>query len=335
MAHVRRSSGWELPERLATPEPVFDSFSLDRRAFLGSLGLAGLSAGALLAGCSMPEPEPPEAGARLDPSPPGGASLYPAPRNPVFADAGRPLTEERIAATTTNFYEFTPDKTLVWKRVGDFHTRPWAVEVSGLCHEPRTFDLDDLARLAPLEERIYRHRCVEAWAMTVPWTGFPLRALLQKVEPTAEARFVRFASFFDRGQAPGQKAQTAWPWPYHEGLTLAEAMNDLTLLATGMYGHGLPKQHGAPLRLVVPWKYGYKSIKSVAKIELVAEQPPTFWSTLAPAEYGFIANIDPELPHPRWAQDMEWLIGEKRGVPTQKYNGYGPWVAYLYPRYTG
>jgi sulfoxide reductase catalytic subunit YedY len=332
MTGVRRSRGWELPERLATPEAVFDRFSLQRRAFLRSLGLG---AGALLAGCSLPQPEPPEAGARLDPNPPGGADLYPAKPNPLFADAGRPLTSERIAATTTNFYEFSADRTLVWRRVGEFRTRPWTLQVTGLCNRPRSFELDELARLAPLEQRVYRHRCVEAWAMTVPWTGFPLRALLEKVEPLPAARFVRFVSFFDRGQAPGQKARTSWPWPYHEGLTLAEAMNELTLLATGIYGHALPKQHGAPLRLVVPWKYGYKSIKSIVRIELVAEQPPTFWSALAPAEYGFIANVDPQLPHPRWAQDTEWLIGERRGVPTQKYNGYAPWVAHLYPRYTG
>ena len=240
----------------------------------------------------------------------------------------RPLTPSSVAATYNNYYEFTTDKERVAEVAAGFVTRPWRVEVSGLCARPQTFDVDALIRAMPMEERVYRFRCVEAWAMVVPWTGFPLAALLDRVEPNREARFVRFVSFPPRDDAPGMARQSHYPWPYHEALRLDEARHDLAMLATGIYGRPMPNQHGAPLRLVVPWKYGFKSIKGVQKIELTAERPRTFWNRLQPREYSFLANIDPDVPHPRWSQAKERMIDTGAEVPTRKYNGYD--VAGLY-----
>jgi methionine sulfoxide reductase catalytic subunit len=314
MANVILRRPWELPERTATPESAW----LDRRRFLGALGIgaAGLvaagRAGRLLAAGAPPAP-------------------YPAPRNAHYT-LDRPLTEEAVAARYNNFYEFTEDKEKVKDLVGKFRTHPWQVEVTGLVEKPRTWDVDELVRAMPLEERLYRHRCVEAWAMAVPWTGFPFRALLAAARPRSEARFVRLVSFKRPAEAPNQSGERAiyYAWPYFEALTLAEAQNELALLAIGIYGHPLPKQHGAPLRLVVPWKYGFKSIKSITRIELTDRQPPTFWQTLAPDEYHFEANVDPRVPHPRWSQASERMIGTDERRPTLPYNGYGEWVAKLY-----
>jgi methionine sulfoxide reductase catalytic subunit len=321
MVWIPRRRGWELPEREVTPEGAGPS----RRAFLATMG----GAAAWLAGCSSGPSNPPEGGPRLDPNPPGGKALYPAPRNPDFADVGRALTSERVAASSNKFYEFSQDKALVWRKINDFQTRPWSVEVAGLCHRPRVFDLDDLARVAPLEERVYRHRCVEGWAKTIPWTGFPLRRLLEQVEPAEDALYVRFETFYDPDQAM-QQHNPKFSWPYVEGLALREAMHELTLLATGVYGHALQKQLGAPVRLVVPWKYATKSIKSIVRIELTAEQPESFWNALSPLEVSWFANVDPAVPHPRWNQTGEWLLGASKMADTQKYNGYGQWVAGLY-----
>jgi sulfoxide reductase catalytic subunit YedY len=256
------------------------------------------------------------------------ADLYPAAGNPVFAAADRPITAEVAAARYCNFYEFSSTKG-VYAYVGSFQPVPWAVEVTGLVARPQTFDIDALIRTFPLEERIYRHRCVEAWAMVVPWVGFPLAALVRHVEPLPAARFVRFVSFQRPDQAPRQ-ANTSLPWPYTEGLTLAEATNELAFLATGMYGHPLLKQHGAPVRLVVPWKYGFKSAKSIVRIEFTDRQPATFWNTVQPREYDFEANVNPQVPHPRWSQASERMLGSGEQRPTMIYNGYGEWVAALY-----
>lgn len=239
----------------------------------------------------------------------------------------RPLTEEAVAARYNNFYEFTSGKD-VWRHVENFRVDPWSVEVTGLVAKPRRWSLEELLRL-PHEERIYRHRCVEAWAMTVPWKGFPLARLLAAAEPKHSARYVRFLSFSDPTQMPSVAARPWDHWPYYEGLRLDEAMHDLTLVATGIYGHALPKQHGAPVRIVVPWKYGYKSPKSVVKIELLAERPHTFWSDLAPAEYPFESNVNPSHPHPRWSQLTERLIGTWDIRHTLPFNGYAQ-VAALY-----
>ena len=199
-----------------------------------------------------------------------------------------------------------------------------------LVDRPKVYDLDDLVRRMPLEERLYRFRCVEAWAMAVPWTGFPMKALINEVQPKSSARYVRMVTFQRPEQAPGQKSQPWYPWPYFEALTMEEAMNELTLLGTGIYGHALPKQHGAPIRLVAPWKYGFKSIKSIVSIEFTDKQPPTFWNKLAPSEYDFWANVNPNVPHPRWSQATERLISTGERVPSQLYNGYGEYVAHLY-----
>jgi len=320
---IRRVPAWSLPERDVTPEDLFRS----RRTFIRN---AAIAAGAIVSGACSPTAVSRGRAEGLEirdtipaPSPP-----FPAPRNGTYT-ADRPLTDEVVAATYNNFYEFTTVKDGVWKETGKFVIDPWSVDVSGLVAKPRTFALEEILRL-PLEERIYRHRCVEAWAMTVPWTGVPLRLLLEVVEPKAEARYVRFVSFDRPDQAPGIDSQPWYPWPYFEALRLDEAMNDLTFLVTGVYGHALPKQHGAPVRLAVPWKYGYKSAKSIVRIELVAEKPPTFWNQLEPDEYGFESNVDPTVPHPRWSQASERLIGTLDTRATLPYNGYGAWVAGLY-----
>lgn len=203
------------------------------------------------------------------------------------------------------------------------------VEVGGLVHKPQTFDVDDLLKFDQ-EERIYRLRCVEAWSMVIPWLGFPLARLLEEVEPTSQARYVRFETLYDPAQMVGQKS-TAFPWPYVEGLRLDEAMHDLTILATGLYGEFLLPQNGAPVRLVVPWKYGFKSIKSIVKIDLVEEMPTSLWMAAGPTEYGFWANVNPEVPHPRWSQATERRIGENKRSETLLFNGYAEEVAHLYP----
>ncbi len=257
-----------------------------------------------------------------------GQELYPARRNERFAKVDRPVTDEPQAARYTNFYEFSSFKD-VWRHVEPFQPVPWQVEVTGLAAKPRIYDIDDLVRAFPLEERVYRHRCVERWAMVVPWTGFPLAALVKRAEPLPAARFVRFVSFDNPTQA-SQQHNRSMPWPYNEGLTLAETTNELAFIVTGMYGHPLLKQHGAPVRLVVPWKYGFKSAKSIVRIELTDRQPATFWNTLGPNEYDFEANVNPNVRHPRWAQTTEWMLGTKEERPTQLYNGYGEWVGHLY-----
>jgi methionine sulfoxide reductase catalytic subunit len=228
-----------------------------------------------------------------------------------------------------NFYEFTTDKEAVARLARDFKTSPWEVEVSGLVRNPKTYDPDDLRRTFGEEERIYRLRCVEGWSMVIPWNGFPLAALLKEVEPTAEAKYVRFETLYDPAQMPGQSNQW-YTWPYVEGLRLDEAMHDLTLLATGLYGKSLPPQNGAPIRLALPWKYGFKSIKSIVKIELVKEMPLSLWMAAAPSEYGFYANVNPDVPHPRWSQATERRIGESGRRETLPFNGYAEEVAALY-----
>lgn len=323
---------WELRESLHTPEAVYRRRGLHRREFLSALGRTGLvaSAGiaALLPGC-MPTPEEIETAGRVAPLPTAQAGLYPAPRNSRF-EYGRPETDRIAAAQYTNYYEFSGGKD-VYRHVGDFQTSPWSLEVSGLCAQPRTFDLDDVYRLFTLEERAYRLRCVEAWAMCIPWTGFPLRDLLALVEPLPAAKYVEFQTAERPDEMPGlRRSSRSYPWPYTEGLTLPEALNELTLLATGVYGEPLPKQHGAPIRLVTPWKYGYKSAKSIVRIRLTDQRPATFWNTLIPHEYDFDATVDPETPHPRWSQATERMLGTGDRYQTTKYNGYGDFVASLY-----
>lgn len=322
---IRSRRGWEMPQRLATPEDVY----VNRRRFLQAVGLTGLSALGL--GCESRAES--QAAAELGalrglPVPSPTADLYPAKRSARYT-LDRPLTRETVAATYNNFYEFSPRKEHVARLVSSFQTRPWQIEVTGLVRKPRTLDIDELVRLMPLEERLYRHRCVEAWSMAVPWTGFPISAFLDLLEPLSSARFMRMLTFNKVDQAPGMRDRS-YPWPYFEGLSLAEASNELALFVTGIYGHELTKQHGAPIRLVVPWKYGYKSIKSIVRIEFTAEQPGTFWSSLIPWEYDFAANVNPAVPHPRWSQAYERVIGTGERRPTLAYNGYAEFVAGLY-----
>jgi sulfoxide reductase catalytic subunit YedY len=323
-----RRRPWEIPETLATPEAVF----LDRRQVLAGLGL-GAAAVLLPGGTACSKPEDPAVLARkLRPAlGPSYAEPFPAPRNAAFGlGDDRAPTPEARAASYNNFYEFTTTKDEVWKLAEGFPVEPWTVEVAGLTAKPRTLGLDDLFRRFPLEERLYRFRCVERWAMQVPWTGFPLRKLIDFLEPLGSARFVRFASFQNPGRLPGQKATPWYPWPYFEGLRLDEARHDLAFVALGSYGHALPMQHGAPWRLALPWKYGYKGPKSIVRIEFTAEQPGTFWNDLQPAEYGFYSNVDPAKPHPRWSQAEEMDIGTGRRRPTEPYNGYASLIAGLY-----
>ena len=321
MAHIKIPKGWEIPENQVTSESDY----INRRKFIKDLGLA--SAGTLLFSTSNACAQSRGVEKQLEPF---RAQTLDAVNNPNFT-VERQMTDEVTAATYNNYYEFTTSKSTVWKKVEKFKTRPWELEISGLVEKPMTLDVDDLIKEMPLEERIYRFRCVEAWAMVVPWIGFPMKALLEKVQPKAEAKYVRMLTFLDADMAPQQR-DPRLPWPYFEGLTLAEAMNDLTILTVGIYGHILPPQHGAPIRLIAPWKYGFKSIKSIVSIELTDQQPRTFWNTLAPREYGFEANVNPNVPHPRWSQASERMIGTGERLPTLIYNGYGDAVAHLYER---
>ncbi len=313
MANVIVRPQWSLPGARVTPEKRWRT----RREFLSQLTRAG--AGVLAAA----------AGAPLLASEEKGAGRYPAKRNPDFNPGWR-LTNEKVAGSYNNFYEFSLDKEEVGKLAPRLTTSPWPIEIGGLVEKPMTLDAGELAEQFTLEERVYRFRCVEAWAMVVPWTGFPLSKLIEKARPRSEAKFIRFLTFNRPDEAPGMKRMRTYPWPYSEGLRMDEALHPLTLLATGIYGKPLAKQYGAPIRLVVPWKYGYKSIKSIVKMEFVAEQPATFWETLAADEYPFESNVNPRIPHPRWSQAFERLIDTGDRVRTQPHNGYGALVAKLY-----
>ena len=288
---------------------------LSRRDFLKAAGIA--TGGALLAACAPKAVSTEEAATQSDYT---GAQTD---------ELGDPINSLEDITNYNNYYEFTVDKQGVAPLSQKFTTHPWTVEVGGLVDNPKTYNFEDLLKKFPQEERAYRLRCVEAWSMVIPWIGFPLASLLKEVEPTSDAKYVRFESVYRPEEMPGQSSPF-YPWPYQEGLRIDEAMNELTILATGMYGQGLPKQDGAPIRLVTPWKYGFKSIKAIVKIELVTEQPATLWSSVAPNEYGFYSNVNPERSHPRWSQASERRIGELGRRPTVPFNGYGDQVAYLY-----
>lgn len=315
MSSIHIHPPWLLPERLVTPENVWR----DRRRFLRDLGIAG--AGLATAPSLLAQTTTPAA---------AGGPGYAAKRNPSF-DPKISITPERLVTTYNNYYEFSTTKDRVHKLVGSFRVDPWSVWVGGLCEKPTTFSLDEILRVTALEERVYRFRCVEAWSMVVPWTGYSLSKLLEKVVPKAEARFVKFTTVLRPEEMPGIARLSNYPWPYTEGLRLDEAMHPLVMLATGLYGKPMPKQNGAPVRLVVPWKYGYKSIKSVVKIELVRDQPKTLWESLSPEEYPFESNVEPRVPHPRWSQATERDLATGDRIPTLQYNGYANEVAKLYP----
>jgi sulfoxide reductase catalytic subunit YedY len=303
-----------------TPEHLY----LSRRRFMQGIGALATSSLVLGACGEEPSPAPTPGEAPPSPTPPS----FP----PVSAredELGDALTAQDAIDGYNNYYEFSFGKEEVAKLAKDFETSPWAVEVGGLVNNPRTFDLADLYGFAQ-QERIYRMRCVEAWSMVIPWIGFPLAELLQEVEPTPEAKYVRFETIYDPDRMPGQKRNPQYPWPYTEGLRLDEAMHDLTIMATGIYGKHLLPQTGAPVRLVVPWKYGFKSIKAVVKIDLMEEMPTSLWMAQAPEEYGFYANVNPNVRHPRWSQATERRIGVPGRRDTLMFNGYEEEVAHLY-----
>lgn len=318
MAYILKRPEWYLPKSAATPESVYQN----RRAFLKAMGLGGMMLAGTGAGLGCLAQE-----TVSETKPAAGLAAF--TRNPDFADAGRPLTEESLATTYNNFYEFGFSKTDPAKNAQGFSLDPYTLKVDGLVGEEMEFDLDAIEALG-YEERVYRFRCVEAWSMTVPWLGVPLRKLIEKVDVKPEAKYVAFKSFLDPEKAPGQR-DGRYPWPYFEGLRLDEAMNELTLAVTGIYGKRLPGQSGTPLRIIVPWKYGYKGPKSVVQMTFTDKQPGTFWNESVPSEYKFFSNVDPQVSHPRWSQALERYLGEdKKDKPTQWYNGYGEQVAHMY-----
>lgn len=300
---------WQLPENLVTRESLF----LSRRKFVvGSLA-AGLSA-------YLPH----YALAKLDTL---SDKLSNAKRTREHSED---LTRYDDITGYNNFYELGTDKSDPARNAASLVADPWSIAVEGECNKPGTLNFDDLISGFPLEERIYKLRCVEAWSMIIPWSGFPLASLLKKFEPTSDAKYVAFETLYDKAKPlPGQRRQVI-DWPYREGLRMDEAMHPLTFVAVGLYGKPLPNQNGAPLRLVVPWKYGFKSIKSIVKIRFTRTQPKTSWNMLAPEEYGFYSNVNPQVDHPRWSQKRERRIGELFRVPTEMFNGYAPEVASLY-----
>ena len=323
---IRNPKPWQNERSPITPERIY----CNRRHFLK--GLIGVSIGATalsLTGCQSSESNQALQESLKQPK------ISPLKTNPKFASVERPVTDEILAGSYNNFYEFGGNKS-IWLKAQNLPTENWKVEVTGLVKNPQTFDLDEMKKRFPIEERIYRFRCVEAWSMVLPWVGFPMKELMKVVEPTSQAKFVRFTSFYDENVMPGPTLHFgALPWPYTEGLRIEEMANELAFFAIGIYGEELPKQHGAPIRAVLPWKYGFKGAKSIVKVEFLAEQPATYWNTLVPNEYKFIANVNPDVPHPRWSQatekfisdgpDLSWEIKE-----TKLYNGYQEYVAGLY-----
>ena len=296
---IMRRKGWEIAARHVTPEAAFG-----RRTAL--LGVAGL-----LATGSVPAP----------------ALAQGAPRNAKY-EAGRAMTDEGDATSYNNYYEFGTSKSIS-RAAQRLPITPWAIKVDGMVETPRTIDLDDIIKQVSVEERVYRHRCVEGWGMTVPWTGFALKDLVAQCKPLASAKYIQFETLNDPKTMSGVRS-SQFEWPYVEGVTMAEAANDLSFLATGLYGKAIPKQNGAPIRLVLPWKYGFKSVKSIVRMTFTDQKPKTFWEGLQPVEYGFWANVNPAVPHPRWSQATERLLTSDERVPTQIFNGYGPFVASLY-----
>ncbi|MCY4090301.1 MAG: protein-methionine-sulfoxide reductase catalytic subunit MsrP [Caldilineaceae bacterium] len=311
----------KIPSSEITPEHVY----LNRRSLMKGAGLA-LGAAALAA-CRMPEMEEVAGSGETESADQPETTLAEAGTTDELGD---PLNTFDQITNYNNYYEFSTDKQAVARLAEGYPTSPWTVEVGGLVNNPGTYDVDDLRKMFDIEERIYRLRCVEAWSMVIPWMGFPISDLLAVVEPKSEAQYLRFETILDPEGMPGQRNSSFYEWPYVEGLRVDEAMNPLAILGTGLYGKDLLPQNGAPIRLVVPWKYGFKSIKSIVKIELVTEQPTSLWMAAAGHEYGFYANVNPTVNHPRWSQATERRIGERGRRETLMFNGYEEQVAYLY-----
>lgn len=312
---VYRKPDWQIPESQATPESAYRRSLLKAAswpAILGGVGaMVGIRSQVALAEHSDPS--------RLD--------FSQVARNPNYV-LDRPITEESLATSYNNFYEFGSHKQIA-RSAGKLSLEPWSVSIDGLVEQERQLDVYDLIRQMPQEERLYRLRCVEAWAMAVPWLGFPLKALVDYARPLGSARFLQMQTFYNPRVARGQN-QPWYPWPYQEGLTIEEATNELAFLAVGVYGKALPPQNGAPIRLAVPWKYGFKSIKSIVRFTFTEHRPETFWESIQYREYGFWANVNPEVPHPRWSQAREKMLGSNEYRPTLLFNGYAPQVASLY-----
>lgn len=337
MSGIVSRPDWYLPERAATDEDVF----FGRREFLRTMGLGGMMVAG--AGCGASETGTgggatsvlgPELIAGPDMSVTSASLLPSYMRNPSFSDAGRALTEEHVGTTFNNFYEFTFGKNVA-SVIGDFKLDPYTLAIDGLVEKPMTLGLADIEKLG-YEERVYRFRCVEIWSMTVPWLGVPLKKLVELARPLSSAKYVAFKSFFDPEQAPNHRERNKYEWPYYEGLRIDEAMNELGFVTTGAYGKRLLPQSGTPLRIVLPWKYGYKGPKSIVRMTFTDKQPPTFWDDAVANEYPFYSNVDPQSPHPRWSQAEERFITDKANkadvevIPTQWCNGYAEQVAHLY-----
>src|SRR5438067_869740 len=310
--HAIHRRGWEIPERLATPEQLF----FDRRAFLAATGAAALALTPQLA-----------AAQRVSDLPDPSKDLYPAKRNEKFM-LDRPVTDEKINTNYNNFYEFGSSKNVA-RAAQALKPRPWTMKIDGMVEKDQEIGIDDLLKQVTLEERLYRHRCVEAWSMAIPWSGFPLSKLVELAKPLSSAKYLRMETFFDKTVAFEQR-KPYYPWPYVEGLTMAEATNELAFPVTGAYGKPTPKVMGAPIRLAVPWKYGFKSIKSIVRFTFTDQRPKSYWEALQASEYGFWANVNPQMPHPRWSQATEEFIGTGQRKPTMLFNGYGEFVADIY-----
>lgn len=308
---IKRRRGWELPESAATPEAAY----LNRRDLLLGMGMATIGGTLPVAAAFAQEADP-------------SAKLYPVTRNAKYT-LDRPITAEKLATTYNNFYEFSGDKSIWRDAQKRMKVRPWMVKIDGMVDKPIELGIDDLLAKMPLEERIYRHRCVETWSMAVPYSGFPLKALVDLAQPKSGAKYLVMQTLSNPTMFPAQR-EFYYPWPYTEGLTMAEANNELSFIATGLYGKPIVPQNGAPLRLAVPWKYGFKHVKSIVSFSFSDKRPVSFWEKLAAEEYGFWANINPQVPHPRWSQATEKLLGADERIPTQLYNGYGEFVADLY-----
>lgn len=333
MANIILPPEWQLKSREATDLSVYN----ERRAFVKRLGLGaiGLIAGpSILNGCTSRASESPVAKGPLDTIPTNAPrDGLPAMRNGEYTVPERVLTDRTAAASYNNFYEFDGSSKEIWQLTGKYDPFPWTLEVEGLVENSFRVDVTELIRAFGLEERVYRFRCVEAWSMTLPWVGFPLKKLIDHCKPLSKATHVAFECVNRPDEMPGIKGQPWYEWPYYEGLRMDEATNELAFVATGIFGEPLPKQHGSPLRLVLPWKYGYKGPKAVRKITFVDKQPKTFWNDLQPAEYSFLSNVNPQVPHPRWSQATERFIQSEtdvRRIPTQYLNGYEAWVGGLY-----
>ena len=351
MANIIVPPRWRIAESQATPREVY----LRRREFVRALGLGVAALGSAACGSKFianeddpVEPDPTDPGQPVTPpdadpptcddNPPRdplqticaspNADLYPAERNITYTLGSRAVTDRNTTSTYNNYYEFRTGAGDIWRLTGPLRVRPWTVTFSGLCDAPATWDVDALERKFGIEERLYRLRCVETWSIAVPWSGYPLRKLIELAEPLSSATHVAFRSYLRPEQAVGQE-NSQYPWPYYEALRLDEAMNDLAFVVTGAYGEPLPKQNGAPLRLALPWKYGYKSAKAFLELEFTATQPRTFWSDISPTQYGFYSNVNPDVGTP-WSQANEQHLPSRTSQPTQLFNGYGEFVADLY-----